>query len=394
MDPSQLASLTPEQLAAMPAAQPPEGVQSNFDHPDSTAPRAIAVISVFLGIMIMVVALRLYSRIWVVRKTGLDDWAALAGAICTTGLAGTALYQLSQNWFGPHMWDIHLTVFLSPVYNRLIFVLTIMLMPASFFVKVSVLLFIYQIFPRRASPKTAYAVWAGLAMNLVAYSALIIYIGVSCAPRPADNGMLPAQCTAKVRQDQGVVSAVINAAMDLYVLAIAIPAIWTLQMATRRKIGITGVLGVGIIACAFSFVTLYYRVGTDGADDPSRNQTVPLIFTVLEPTFGMITACLPTIPALWVEVSARAGSSIRGLLSRIRTRGSTSRLDSGNHSSSKYSNSKYSKSGYEMHSRSADRSNVSSQNRSHVNDMFMTDIEQTPIVPYAFTRDSHQSSER
>lgn len=143
MDPDQLASLTPEQLAAMPAGVSPTGVY-NFDHPYSIAPRAIATISVFLAIMILIVALRLYSRLIVARKTGLDDWAAVAGAVSfpwgegnrsgprdcafangyvaflqifTTGLAGTALYQLSQNWFGPHMWDIHLTVFLSPAYN-------------------------------------------------------------------------------------------------------------------------------------------------------------------------------------------------------------------------------------------------------------------------------------
>lgn len=63
MDASLLARLTPEQLAALPAGQPLPGVQSNFDHPDSIAPRAIAVISVFLAIMIMVVGLRFYSRI-------------------------------------------------------------------------------------------------------------------------------------------------------------------------------------------------------------------------------------------------------------------------------------------------------------------------------------------
>lgn len=80
MDPNQLASLTPEQLAAMPAAVSPTGVY-NFDHPYSIAPRAIATISVFLAIMILIVALRLYSRLIVVRKTGLDDWAALAGAV-------------------------------------------------------------------------------------------------------------------------------------------------------------------------------------------------------------------------------------------------------------------------------------------------------------------------
>lgn len=122
-----------------------------------------------------------------------------------------------------------------------------MLMPASFFVKVSVLLFLARIFPRRVAPKTTYAIWAGLAINAVAYSALIIYIGVSCAPRPADRGMLPLQCTPKVRQDQGVASAVINAAMDLYVLGIAIPAVWSLQLVTRKKIGIVGVFAMGIM---------------------------------------------------------------------------------------------------------------------------------------------------
>jgi hypothetical protein len=129
----------------------------------------------------------------------------------------------------------------------LIFLLSFLLPAASLLVKVSILLFIQRIFPRNVSPKTAYAVWAGLALNIIAYSTLIIYIGVVCGPRPSDGGMLPAACTADARKKQGIASASLNAALDLYVLAIAVPPILALKMARKRKIGIVSVLCIGLV---------------------------------------------------------------------------------------------------------------------------------------------------
>lgn len=80
--------LTPEFLWNTPAGRPPPGVpynyadiKANFVNPESIAPTARAVISIFLGLMIIVLALRLYSRFIVIRKTGFDDWVALVAGV-------------------------------------------------------------------------------------------------------------------------------------------------------------------------------------------------------------------------------------------------------------------------------------------------------------------------
>ncbi len=81
MDASLLSSLTPEQLAQLPAGQPPPGVVSNFDNPDSIAGSAIAPISFFLAVMIIVMAMRMYCRVFILKSVGLDDWTALLASV-------------------------------------------------------------------------------------------------------------------------------------------------------------------------------------------------------------------------------------------------------------------------------------------------------------------------
>lgn len=81
MDPSALGDLTPEQMALLPAMPPPPNVISNFDNPDSLAPEGIAVISFVLALMSLFVGMRLYTRIWIVKNTGLDDWAILLASV-------------------------------------------------------------------------------------------------------------------------------------------------------------------------------------------------------------------------------------------------------------------------------------------------------------------------
>ncbi|CAJ2504434.1 Uu.00g118280.m01.CDS01 [Anthostomella pinea] len=375
-----LNALTPEQLYQLPAMAPPPGIESNFDNPESIAYQAIATLSIFLSVMVIAVGGRMYSRLCIVKRTGLDDWTAVLAALFTAGLAGTALYQLNQNWFGPHTWDIRLVEFISPTYNRLIFVLTILLPVASFLVKISILLFLGRIFPRRASPKTGAAIYIGLALNVLSYSALIITTGVLCGPRAQDLGQLPAQCEPEVRQDLGIATACLNAALDIYVLVVAIPAVLSLQLAPRKKVGIIAVMGMGVIAIVFSIVTLYYRAdgsyrASAAANDPARTQMAPLIFTVLEPIFGVITACLPALPALWIELSKVAGSSLRSLLSRSRGASSFSLSRT---------NREYKKSAYELRDQSKGESTLMSKSLDDRDATFTHDTEGQYVAPHEF----------
>ena len=60
-------------LNDIPASPPPDGVQSQFDHPRSLASSLIAVNATFLPLMIITVATRLYTRIFIANALGWDD---------------------------------------------------------------------------------------------------------------------------------------------------------------------------------------------------------------------------------------------------------------------------------------------------------------------------------
>ena len=56
-----------------PLHPPPPGQISNFENPESRGPAIVILCSVFIGIMWPIFVLRLYSKVWVIRRFGWDD---------------------------------------------------------------------------------------------------------------------------------------------------------------------------------------------------------------------------------------------------------------------------------------------------------------------------------
>lgn len=56
-----------------PLQPPPPGQISNFENPESRGPATVILCSVFIGIMWPIFILRLYSKVWVIRRFGWDD---------------------------------------------------------------------------------------------------------------------------------------------------------------------------------------------------------------------------------------------------------------------------------------------------------------------------------
>ena len=59
--------------ANIPVLAPPKGVQSNFDNPKTLKSSMVAINATFLPLMLLVVAIRLYSRGQIMHAMGWDD---------------------------------------------------------------------------------------------------------------------------------------------------------------------------------------------------------------------------------------------------------------------------------------------------------------------------------
>ncbi|KAI1410395.1 hypothetical protein F5Y13DRAFT_192256 [Hypoxylon sp. FL1857] len=286
-----------------------------------------AAIIAITAIMGMFVAAKLLIRLRIIKKFGLEDWSALVGAlfvIAMTGVIGSVFQEAGLNASSAiaspgqiadpvfaavkSFWNLQAPIHRLTSSQRLFVFLLLSGVPNGF-AKLSVLFILLTMFPRTVRPITAYLIWAGIAVVVLFYAILVLYIGIHCGPH---------SCTVVEQVDIAKGSASINLILDVYILAIAVVNVWTLQMSRRYRIGVIAVFATGLMALACSIIVLYYRVVT--TEDPNAVWTqvlTPLVLVIYEPSIALITASLPAAPSLWAHLSkTKTFLSVRRLLSQ------------------------------------------------------------------------------
>lgn len=127
--------------------------------------------------------------------------------------------------------------------------------PGLWFAKASLIFQLIRIFTPTKSGAVYWAshtlVWA----NLTFYIAVFFTILFECHPIDATwNPFLAADCIN--RNLIVVISAAVNVFSDLLNILLPIWAIWHLQMAPKRKVGISAVFATGLLYCVPLYPTL------------------------------------------------------------------------------------------------------------------------------------------
>ncbi|KAI9641737.1 hypothetical protein NHQ30_009593 [Ciborinia camelliae] len=102
-------SIDPAEYANLPAGSPPPGVQSNFDNPVTLAPAIHVAMVVSLSIAAVFLILRSYTKLFVAKMWGADDWTCLPGFVLILAhndndLAFTIMGP--GKCIGIYLWDI------------------------------------------------------------------------------------------------------------------------------------------------------------------------------------------------------------------------------------------------------------------------------------------------
>jgi hypothetical protein len=95
---------------------------------------------------------------------------------------------------------------------------------------------------------TKIAIWAGIGISGLFYSATAIFFGVACVPRPHNTWLITAlspQCSSTKRMNYahgsfGVVS-------DLYIFILPLPGLWKLQLPVKKKVGVCAIFLAGLM---------------------------------------------------------------------------------------------------------------------------------------------------
>lgn len=116
-------------------------------------------------------------------------------------------------------------------------------------IKLSILFLYLTIF--RTTKWLRYSAYAGIIVLIICHIASCLIIIISCRPIAGTSqlsfiaGLSSEQCTKGGKF--GMFQSSMNLIGDVYLMVVPLPAVWSLQMQTRKKIGITAMFATGLM---------------------------------------------------------------------------------------------------------------------------------------------------
>ncbi|KAL8339022.1 hypothetical protein RB598_007371 [Gaeumannomyces tritici] len=293
------------------AAPPPPGVTPDPNQPWSVT-ILLVVSAVFYPLAVATTVIRVYTRGWMVGKLSVDDYVMVLALVCSTVLLGASMNML--NWgLGKDLWNVLLAPDLYPHFRFASIIAAIFFCLATGLAKSSILLFYLRIFPVRAMRWTVFV----LIFFTMGYSVAAALVNVfSCDPVRASWTLeLIPTATCINRPVFYLAQAALGIATDITTAVAPLPLLRTLQLPTRRKIGVIIILTLGAFVCVVSIIRLksLYVLLTDA--NLTRNTEPALMWCILELNLSIVGGNIPALKPFIKRVfpsllgsSAAAGS--------------------------------------------------------------------------------------
>ncbi|KAJ5250917.1 hypothetical protein N7489_001327 [Penicillium chrysogenum] len=273
-----------------PAMPPPPGRASNFVNPPYTGTKFVVVNSIFLPLAIIGLAVRTWTRVFIVRSFRSDDYLMIMALILSCVLSGVTLEML--NWgLGRHMWDVP-EAYLSPMFEKLNLTSAILYCAATGFTKCSILVFYLRIFPSR---NFHIAVWV-LVFIAVGYSLASVLANIfSCTPvaKSWDDTITTGHCMD--RPAFYFANAGLGIFTDFATVVVPIPWLRRLQMPLGQKIAVTVILAMGCFVGVVSCIRLSSLYILQTSPDLTWTTTDALMWCTIELNLGIFGGCVTAI---------------------------------------------------------------------------------------------------
>ncbi|RAL13350.1 uncharacterized protein BO97DRAFT_423558 [Aspergillus homomorphus CBS 101889] len=301
-----------------PAASLPPGIGLERSESGSLLIAGRAIVLVLSIVSTIFVAIRVYTKIFIVRRMRKSDYAMIfAWALVMGFMAPVWLY----NDASPGVEYITLNDMLQALYYYIVGATISSI--CCFFVKLSILLQLVEIFARTRD--WFYWTCYGLvAANFVFYTVgACLMLACRLTPGRWQSFLLTGQCmNARM---MNVINSSINAASDLIILALPQFRIWRLQMPLRKKIGVSAIFLLGLFACACAILRLAYGIILL-SETSNRVYWLAGVWVVPELTAGIIAGCLPSFAKYVRHIlstgrATQLGSSFRHLWTTATGRG-------------------------------------------------------------------------
>ncbi|KAI9370026.1 hypothetical protein BJX61DRAFT_545024 [Aspergillus egyptiacus] len=270
--------------------RPPPGVVQNNDYSNPLLRTTnIALAAVGLGISTVCVMIRLYTKVWIVRKLWWDDLCiSVAWGFAAAGQA-LIINAYAHAWLGIHLWD--LTPHMRTGYRKTALAFWVIFTAGLAFTKFALLMLYGTLFRSTGLRTFILSLTAAtIAAYTIAFALALLFV---CRPiRQAWDGSIPGSCYE--RGNIHVATTIANLISDIILILIPIPMVRELRLPTLQKIGVMLMFGVGSLTIIISMIRTGTSIPLIGSMDGSYKISLPIIFMqVPEPSLPRLS-CLNT----------------------------------------------------------------------------------------------------
>ncbi|KAI1200785.1 hypothetical protein F5X97DRAFT_70856 [Nemania serpens] len=294
-------------LEQIPALPPPAGVQSDFDSSETRDDLARIVVSLTYALMLIFLALRIYTRVRITNSLGVDDYLSLAAGASITAFTGVSL-SLFGSPLGRHQWDVPLSHFDASFLERTLASIVLFSL-SSLFVRTALLALYLRVFAPNKTARTM--IWAGIVTIVVFYTISIILNIRFCVPISMTTPVPDKDAWAKKLKASTCSQPVYNlnasvglfgAVSDLYVLVIPVSMVSKLRVPRNRKIGILTIFLTGLLAVALSTLSTVFRFIQLQSYDFTWDSIPSYTLRAAELNIGLICSCMPIVFIIFKKI--------------------------------------------------------------------------------------------
>ncbi|KAF2036556.1 hypothetical protein EK21DRAFT_83513 [Setomelanomma holmii] len=256
--------------------------------------QAVEVSTAFTAIAAFVVALRLYTRFFLVRCPGIEDYGIVLATICSIGLTIAIAFQAKWG-MGQHIGDLDQDTMQKSLKafwaSLIVYYLSLGL------TKGSIVLQYLRVFTTK---KFQISAWVIMGV-VVTYTLWTVFSSIfACRPIRAFWTREKASCINQFAM--WFTNAAINIVTDFAIIILPIPVIRSLNLGRRQKIALISIFAVGGFVCVVSILRLQSLVAISNSSDPTYDNPPAATWSSVETNVGIICSCLPLLRPLLTRI--------------------------------------------------------------------------------------------
>ncbi|KAI1174276.1 hypothetical protein F4777DRAFT_589290 [Nemania sp. FL0916] len=253
----------------------------------------VVVVSIIAyALAAIAIGLRFWSR--AIQKQALrpNDHMIILAMIITTGLVSVSLSTCFAAGLGVHQEELLAT---RPdalaLHLKLAIPAQLLWAAANACNKISILFLYTDLFPEKFFIRVCHVI---IAISAAYFLSVFLEAFLLCTPSAYFwDKTIPGGICHNVKIAY-LIAGTVNLVIDAAVVILPMPKVLGLEMPLEKKISIVGMFSLGGLISIISFVRVLWLINWD-LNDVTYTITPGAIYATLEPTLGIVNACLPTM---------------------------------------------------------------------------------------------------